>query len=103
MHRVGTHSYSLIPTVDALQQAHMPVVEPTECDNNEVICAGNGWRNTLDDACLGNSGGPLMCRNTDGSWTVKGVASYVMEYCDYTAYAPTGDLIDWINLNVAKE
>ena len=41
-----------------------------------------------------------MCENTDGSWTVQGVASYVVEYCKYyTAYVPIGYYIDWIKQN----
>ena len=74
----------------------MPVVAEGNCRHQrEAICVGYGkFRDP--NACRGDSGGPLMCRNNDdddnnskGRWTVHGVASYVVEYCKYyTGYSP---------------
>ncbi|XP_066927267.1 chymotrypsin-like elastase family member 1, partial [Clytia hemisphaerica] len=88
-----------------LQQAELPVVQsPHEgCHyNEEVVCVGKGFTNQPDgsqqpNACRGDSGGPLMCQQSNGSWTVEGVASYVHTYCKYyTAYAPVNKYLPWI-------
>ena len=43
-----------------------------------------------------------MCENTDGSWTVHGVASYVVEYCKYyTGYSPVNKYLPWIQKYVS--
>jgi len=88
-----------------LQQAELPVVQSPHrgCHNNrEVVCVGKGFTSRPDgsqqpNACRGDSGGPLMCRKSDGSWQVDGVASYVYTYCKYyTAYAPVNKYLPWI-------
>jgi len=80
-----------------LMQARMPVVGSRLCRyNNEVVCVGFG-KVTDPNACRGDSGGPLMCRNSDSSWTVHGVASFVVEYCKYyTGYSPVSKYLSWI-------
>uniref|UniRef100_A0A7M5X1N2 Peptidase S1 domain-containing protein n=4 Tax=Clytia hemisphaerica TaxID=252671 RepID=A0A7M5X1N2_9CNID len=88
-----------------LQQAKLPVVGTPHrgCHNNrEVVCVGLGFGKQSDgkqhpNACRGDSGGPLMCQQSNGSWTVEGVASYVYTYCKYyTAYAPVNKYLPWI-------
>lgn len=88
-----------------LQQAKLPVVQSPHrgCHNRrEVVCVGLGFGTRPDgsqhaNACRGDSGGPLMCQKSDGSWQVDGVASYVYTYCKYyTAYAPVNKYVPWI-------
>lgn len=86
------------PSHHTLQQAMLPVVSHTNCFNRrDMVCTGFG-RSSLTNACRGDSGGPYVCRKSDGSWEQHGVASFVVEYCKYyTAFTPVGDYIDWIN------
>ena len=85
-----------------LQQARMPVVDERNCQHQqEVICVGFG-RVQDPNACRGDSGGPMMCHNNDGTWTVHGVASYVVEYCKYyTGYSPIHKYLSWIRRYVS--
>merc|ERR1711962_129168 len=80
-----------------LQQARMPVVEERKCRHQqEAICVGFG-KSSDPNACRGDSGGPMMCHNDDGTWTVHGVASYVVTYCKYyTGYSPIHKYLPWI-------
>lgn len=82
---------------DTLMQARMPVVPARSCKYNpEVVCVGFG-KASDPNACRGDSGGPLMCRNSDNTWTVQGVASFVVEYCKYyTGYSPVSKYLSWI-------
>jgi len=92
----GSIKHPGAPT-NLLQQSRMPVVEESRCKHQqEAICVGYGGLHD-PNACRGDSGGPLMCENGDGSWTVHGVASYVVEYCKYyTGYSPIHKYLDWI-------
>ncbi|XP_049937465.1 uncharacterized protein LOC126412088 [Schistocerca serialis cubense] len=69
---------------DTLQEVQLPIITTAECRKRTVLlplyrvtenmfCAGfdRGGR----DACLGDSGGPLMCQEPDGRWTLYGVTS----------------------------
>ncbi|KAF6213706.1 hypothetical protein GE061_011428 [Apolygus lucorum] len=69
---------------DTLQEVQLPVISTAECRKRTVFlplykvtdnmfCAGyeRGGR----DACLGDSGGPLMCQENDGRWSLAGVTS----------------------------
>jgi len=85
-----------------LQQARMPVVKEGYCRHQrEAICVGFG-KIEKPNACRGDSGGPMMCQNNDGRWTVHGVASYVVEYCKYyTGYSPIHKYLAWIQKYVS--
>ncbi|XP_037067942.1 LOW QUALITY PROTEIN: uncharacterized protein LOC119089378 [Pollicipes pollicipes] len=69
---------------DTLQEVQLPLISSQECKKRTVFlplyritenmfCAGyeRGGR----DACLGDSGGPLMCQEPSGEWTLAGVTS----------------------------
>ncbi|GFU23909.1 prostasin, partial [Nephila pilipes] len=69
---------------DSLQEVRLPVISTEECRKrilfltmyhitDNMFCAGyeRGGR----DACLGDSGGPLMCQREDGRWILLGVTS----------------------------
>lgn len=69
---------------DTLQEVQVPLISTSECRKrtvfiplyritDDMFCAGydRGGR----DACLGDSGGPLMCQEPDGGWQLVGVTS----------------------------
>ncbi|CAG9855145.1 unnamed protein product [Phyllotreta striolata] len=69
---------------DTLQEVQVPVISTSECRKRtlflslyriteDMFCAGyeRGGR----DACLGDSGGPLMCLESNGRWILQGVTS----------------------------
>ncbi|XP_066900719.1 transmembrane protease serine 6 [Halyomorpha halys] len=69
---------------DTLQEVEIPIISTAECRKrtgglplyrltDDMFCAGfeRGGR----DACLGDSGGPLMCQESDGHWMLHGVTS----------------------------
>ncbi|XP_071854282.1 transmembrane protease serine 3-like isoform X2 [Apostichopus japonicus] len=67
---------------DKLQEAEVPIIDGTTCSNylgdlfypSIMICAG--FHDGGVDSCNGDSGGPLMCRNSDGRWDLVGVTSF---------------------------
>ncbi|CAH1103275.1 unnamed protein product [Psylliodes chrysocephalus] len=69
---------------DTLQEVQVPIITTSECRKRtlflslyhiteDMFCAGyeRGGR----DACLGDSGGPLMCPESNGRWTLQGITS----------------------------
>ncbi|KAM9221810.1 ovochymase-2 [Dugong dugon] len=73
----------LLPQV--LQEVNLPILTQEECatalltlkkpiSGQTFLCTGfpDGGR----DACQGDSGGSLMCRNKKGTWTLAGVTSW---------------------------
>lgn len=73
--------YFLFAAADTLQEVQVPLISTAECRKRTVFlplysvtedmfCAGfeRGGR----DACLGDSGGPLMCPESDGRWVLQG-------------------------------
>ncbi len=86
------------PAYNILQQAMLPVTSADKCfHRRDMICAGFGGKTTAN-ACRGDSGGPYVCQQDDGSWVQYGIASFVTEYCKYyTAFATVGDYLDWMN------
>jgi len=91
------------PSHHTLQQAMLPVVKEKNCFNRkDMVCTGFG-RSSKTNACRGDSGGPYVCRRTDGRWEQHGVASFVVEYCKYyTAFTKVGDYYDWIYETMAN-
>ncbi|MBZ3875317.1 Ovochymase-2, partial [Sciurus carolinensis] len=68
-----------------LQEVNLPILSQKECvaalltlrkpfNGKTFLCTGSpdGGR----DACQGDSGGSLMCRNKKGAWTLAGVTSW---------------------------
>ncbi|XP_061405400.1 chymotrypsin-like elastase family member 2B [Lethenteron reissneri] len=95
-----------------LQQANIPVIDDKTCKSNEfygsffpenAICAGDG----SSGICNGDGGGPLLCRKSDNSWVVHGVASFISSLSCLNYYKPSGftrisAYIPWIQNVMAR-
>uniref|UniRef100_H0WUX7 Ovochymase 2 n=1 Tax=Otolemur garnettii TaxID=30611 RepID=H0WUX7_OTOGA len=73
----------ILPQV--LQEVNLPILTQNECmealsslkqfiSGNTFLCTG--FPEGGKDACQGDSGGSLMCRNEKGAWTLAGVTSW---------------------------
>ncbi|KAK6630290.1 hypothetical protein RUM44_004957 [Polyplax serrata] len=98
---------------DTLQEVQLPILSTSECRKrtlflslykitDDMFCAGydRGGR----DACLGDSGGPLMCTEADGKWTIYGITSngYGCARSNRPGvYTKVSKYLDWINTQIA--
>ncbi|KAM7412185.1 hypothetical protein PAMA_021912 [Pampus argenteus] len=96
------------PIADILQQALLPVVGQSICTRSDwwgsyvtdkMICAGGDGQLA---SCNGDSGGPLNCQNSDGSWDVHGVVSFGSSMgCNYpkkpSVFTRVSAYSSWIN------
>lgn len=98
---------------DTLQEVELPVISTEECRERtrklplyrvteDMFCAGfeRGGR----DACLGDSGGPLMCQEAD-RWYIYGVTSngYGCARANRPGvYTKVSNYIDWIDSVIAN-
>uniref|UniRef100_A0A672IJF9 pancreatic elastase II n=1 Tax=Salarias fasciatus TaxID=181472 RepID=A0A672IJF9_SALFA len=97
------------PLADILQQALLRVVGHDICSHpdwwsvlatEKMVCAGGDG---VTAGCNGDSGGPLNCQNSDGSWGVHGVVSFGSgEGCNVvqkpTVFTQVSSYIGWINI-----
>ncbi|XP_030027559.2 uncharacterized protein LOC115445432 isoform X2 [Manduca sexta] len=97
---------------DTLQEVELPVISSAECRRrtrllplyrvtDDMFCAGyeHGGR----DACLGDSGGPLMCQES-GRWYIYGVTSngYGCARANRPGvYTKVSNYIEWIDSVIA--
>ncbi|XP_022112181.1 neurotrypsin-like [Acanthaster planci] len=70
-----------------LHEARLPILPPKSCRNaygslytDNMVCAGYMTGDHRTDACKGDSGGPLMCRERSGRWVVWGIVSWGHNY-----------------------
>nr|XP_020144187.1 proproteinase E-like [Microcebus murinus] len=105
--------YTNGPLPDKLQQALLPVVDYEHCSQwtwwgfsvrKTMVCAGGDVRS----GCNGDSGGPLNCPATDGTWEVHGVTSFVSARGCNTLKKPTvftrvSAFIDWIEEEILDQ
>ncbi|KAM4609932.1 chymotrypsin-like elastase family member 2A [Polymixia lowei] len=96
------------PIADILQQALLPVVDHATCTKSDwwgsmvadtMVCAGGDG---VVAGCNGDSGGPLNCLNSDGSWGVHGIVSFGSGLsCNFpkkpTVFTQVSSYTDWIN------
>ncbi|XP_067250831.1 chymotrypsin-like elastase family member 2A isoform X1 [Chanodichthys erythropterus] len=101
------------PTTGALQQALLPVVDYATCSRpdwwgsrvtEKMICAGGDG---VAAGCNGDSGGPLNCAGSDGTWEVHGVLSFSSGLiCNYVRkpniFTRVSAYIDWISKSMAS-
>ncbi|XP_029380657.1 proproteinase E-like [Echeneis naucrates] len=104
--------YSGGPKATTLQQALLPVVDHSVCNQSDwwgssakttMVCAGGESKS----ACHGDSGGPLNCKNRDGRWYVEGVTSFVDgRGCNNpqkpTMFTRVASFIPWISETMAR-
>ncbi|XP_075895143.1 elastase 3 like [Nelusetta ayraudi] len=96
------------PIADNLQQALMPVADHATCSRldwwgiavrTNMVCAGGDG---VVGGCNGDSGGPLNCKNSEGTWEVHGIASFVSGLgCNFvkkpTVFTRVSAFNDWID------
>lgn len=95
---------------DYLQEAQVPLVTETVCNSfyhsygvtilTSMLCAGDGSGNV--DACVGDSGGPLLVWQAESQrWVQIGIISWGAE-CGtpgaYGVYTTVSSFVDWIQL-----
>jgi len=62
------------------------------------ICAGNV--SAPETACNGDSGGPLMCKNSAGKYVLQGIVSWGDQKCRpefYGVFTKVSSFIEWID------
>ncbi|XP_062396187.1 chymotrypsin-like elastase family member 2A [Sardina pilchardus] len=92
---------------DTLQQALLPVVEYDICKHpdwwsflltDKMVCAGGDG---TVGSCMGDSGGPLNCQNSDGIWEVHGIVSFGAPSCNQvqrpSVFTRVSAYVSWIN------
>nr|XP_023014443.1 serine protease 33-like [Leptinotarsa decemlineata] len=100
---------------DTLQEVQVPIISTAECRKrtlflslyritDDMFCAGyeRGGR----DACLGDSGGPLMCPESNGRWTLQGITSngYGCARANRPGvYTKVANYVEWITLNIGGQ
>ncbi|XP_039279489.1 LOW QUALITY PROTEIN: uncharacterized protein LOC111052888 [Nilaparvata lugens] len=98
---------------DTLQEVQLPVISTNECRKRtlylplyrvteNMFCAGydRGGR----DACLGDSGGPLMCQESDDRWSLVGVTSngYGCARANRPGvYTKVANYLSWVQTSIA--
>ena len=96
-------------TVDTLREAILPIESVSSCNRkysdtnvnigNDQICAGLGNK----DTCEGDSGGPMLSLERDGSrWSIIGITSFGVDCADTRfpgVYTRVDKYLDWIEQN----
>ncbi|XP_022784073.1 chymotrypsinogen B-like [Stylophora pistillata] len=93
-----------------LQQAMIPPIDPAKCRQKiqasgvsiqltrQMLCAG--VENSILSGCHGDSGGPYVCLNGDGTYTLHGAVSWGSSRCDakqlFTVFARVTQYRAWI-------
>ena len=73
---------------------------------DQMLCAGNIDVSANQSGCHGDSGGPFVCQNSNGSWTLHGAVSWGSPECDikdaFTVFARVGQFRNWIEQNMSQ-
>ena len=89
---------------DKLQVAHVPIIVQDDCKqkykgqiHDSMVCAG--YPEGGKDSCQGDSGGPMVCKGSDGRYSVHGVTSWGYGCAEPNkpgVYARVRFLLKWI-------
>lgn len=67
------------------------------------MCAGG---ESKKNGCMGDSGGPLMCRRWNGQWATAGIVSFGDQECGLVGrpgvYTRVDKFLDWIETNTRR-
>merc|ERR1712227_785795 len=87
-----------------LQEAHTTIISNSECKKywgSSMINPGHVClKNAKTGGCMGDSGGPLACRNGSGDWHLVGATSWGSGQCDVgmpSVYTRLSYFKAWIN------
>jgi len=100
--------------VNQLRELKVPIADREFCKqrnrfnnhfvNDRMICAGYNDGYNFGSGCHGDSGGPLACEHTDGTWKLYGVVSWGSPQCNgldrYTVFTRVSKYTDWIQKNI---
>lgn len=107
----GSVNYNIKDPVvsPTLKEVDLDISSRSYCKNvyfgmitDKMICANNKKKGS----CSGDSGGPFVCRSTDGAFRLYGVTSFVSgtgcgNNVHPTVYARVSAMLPWINNNIA--
>uniref|UniRef100_A0A7M5X9U8 Uncharacterized protein n=2 Tax=Clytia hemisphaerica TaxID=252671 RepID=A0A7M5X9U8_9CNID len=96
-----------------LQQLALTIQDKNTCSRKNskyaritdaMLCAANTDVSANQSGCHGDSGGPFVCQNSDGSWALHGAVSWGSPRCDikdaFTVFARVGYFRNWIEQNM---
>jgi secreted trypsin-like serine protease len=70
-------------------------------DSNSMLCAGSVAGKNKANTCIGDSGGPLICKGENTQkWFYYGITSFGRDDCSFTrkaVYTKLSNYINWIN------
>ena len=100
-------------SVTVLQQLGLTIQDKSSCSRmnskytritDQMLCAANTRVSSNQSGCHGDSGGPFVCQNSNGSWTLHGAVSWGSPQCNikdaYTVFARVGQFRNWIDQNM---
>ncbi|CAH1803293.1 unnamed protein product, partial [Owenia fusiformis] len=84
-----------------LKACKLPPSLASRVQPESMFCAHMNNR----DSCMGDSGGPFMCRHRDNKWVQYGLVSWGPATCgDYSGvYTKLTNYIDWINDKISTD
>ena len=99
-------------SVRFLQQLALTIQDNASCARknkytritDQMLCAANTDVSANQSGCHGDSGGPFVCQNSDGSWTLHGAVSWGSPRCNikeaYSVFARVGQFRNWIDQKI---
>lgn len=91
--------YATLPTIEnSVCKKAMKDINPNGGVTNNMLCAGGNQKS----GCEGDSGGPVVCMNSDGQYVLQGVVAWGSPKCSlakdrYSVFTRVARYIDWIN------
>ncbi|XP_052085340.1 uncharacterized protein LOC127722981 isoform X2 [Mytilus californianus] len=95
---------------DDLQELKLKLWKTEKCNGSQAwngkiahgyVCGG--YESGIRSMCSGDSGGPMVCQDNQNNWYLKGIASYVANFCNMTnrpnVFTDVQTYLGWINNN----